>query len=211
MPKAKLIMTICAGALALSAFASTQLATAQWMVNRTTLNGTQTKALATTAAVDESVLFKAAGVTIKCAGSTLGISGAQLTPAGEMVDLVSLIFTECFTNENCKITKSLSTTPILIHVDLDGPLHTLYLFLPKTKNTFATISYEGEKCALLGTQPLTGKFTVTAPTGQEEKTLQEIEAAVTEGSSELKIGSSSAELKGKALLKLVSGETWSFL
>lgn len=34
---------------------------------------------------------------------------------------------------------------------------------------------------------------------------------MSEGTSELKVDGFSAELKGKALLKLAAGETWSFL
>jgi hypothetical protein len=49
------------------------------------------------------------------------------------------------------------------------------------------------------------------PNGQMEETVQLVQANVNEAANELKIGSSAAEFKSIILLKLESGQPWSFL
>jgi hypothetical protein len=212
MSKVKLITMACVAALALSAFASASAsaATAGWMVKGTMLSGS--KALATTAAVHEFGKLKAAGVTIECKGGTLnGIAPEIKSP--NLGAAKSLEFTGCKSiTANCEISpEKINTVPLLAEATLEGALAVKVLFKPETKNTFTTVEYTGALCALQGVQPVTGKATVSAPTGQDERTLQQLNANVTETSGELKVGSSPAELKGVALLRLASGEPWSFL
>jgi hypothetical protein len=211
MSKAKLITTVCVGALALSAFASTTSAMANWMVNGTNLNGT--RALATTARVDEESLVKFGGnVAVRCHGETLNEVNIQIESATEMGASSKLEFTGCSANENCTVPTTISTEPVLVDVTLDGPLAIWATFLPKTKTIFATIPLEGEKCALAGNVVIIGKAKMLVPTGQDERTLQLLVANVTEGSGELKTSLGlAAELKSSALLRLASGESWSFL
>lgn len=208
----KLIMTICVGILALSASALASSASAEWMLNGVNVTGTQK--LATTAAVDENGLLKAAGVTIECTGKNLEGTNPQIEVPNKG-SASALIFTECESiTPTCKLnTKTIGTVPLTATVALvaGSAKEDLATFLPKTKTIFATIKYEGAECALLGTQPVSGKALVKGPTGQEEKTLQEIVANVSEETGELKVGSSPAELKGAALLKLASGNKWSYL
>jgi hypothetical protein len=192
------------------ASASASAATAGWMVGGTQL--TTTAALATTAKVDQKGTLEvpSAEVTIKCEGSTLNGVAPQIGP-GNMGSATSLVFTVCeSTTSTCTIgSPTIGTVPILAEATLEGALGVKVIFTPKTTKVFTTIDYIGEKCALEGVKPVKGKATVKAPTGQDENTLQLIEAATTSG--ELEVGSSEAILKGSALLKLASGQPWSFL
>lgn len=212
MSKLKLLTVACVGALALTAFALASSASAQWMVKGTTLTGSETKALATTAAVDEHGKLKAAGVTIECNGNTLNGTGPMIEASGEKGSATSLTFNECSANSNCTVATTIATVPLVADTPIiEGNKDISTIFLPKTKTIFATIKFNGAECALLGTQPVAGKAKINAPTGAAENTLQEIQAEVQEASGELKVGSSAAELKGAALLKLTTNEPWSFL
>jgi hypothetical protein len=211
MSKMKLIMTVLVGVFALSAFAASS-ASAQWMVKGTTLSGTETRALAKTAQTDESALLKGAGIQITCKGQLEGTS-PQIEASGEKGSAASLTFTECKGELGCTVAEKISTVPLLATIELaeaGNKDKALLLFTPKTKATFATIGFSGETCALEGTQAITGKADLRAPTGGLEATTQLIEANIAP-TGELKIASSPAELKGKALLKLASTEPWSFL
>jgi hypothetical protein len=207
MSKSRSVAAVCAATVALVAFASATPAMGQWMVNGVTLTGAQTKALAATAAVDESMVLKSAGVTMTCTGSTISLA-VQIEASSEGAEGSSLTFSGCSANENCKVASTFSFNRFHIRLHKRFPF-ILILGLPS--KTLATIKFEGEKCALLGTQPVTGKATIGAPTFEEERTSQEIESKITEASNELKVGSGAAELKGKQLLRLASGESWSFL
>jgi hypothetical protein len=208
MPKAKLIKTVCLAALALSALTSTtaSAATAGWMVNGTLLTGS--KAL-TTAAVDEEWQLNAAGVTIRCAGTNVTATGPEIVAPNKGA-AKSVTFNGCSTNEHCKVPISISTLPILTEATLDGALAVKELIKPETKTTFATILFEGALCALEGVQPVSGRASVLAPTGQDERTLQLYKATAIEA-GELKAGSNTATLNGSSLIKLANGEPWSFL
>lgn len=206
----KLIMTICVGMLTLSAFALASSASAQWMVNGTTLAGTQT--LANTAKVDENGKLKAAGVTIECIAANLEGTGPQIE-AGDKGSVTSLIFKGCTSiTPTCTIgSETIQTVPITATATLGTAPAVNVAFVPKTKTIFATIKFNGAECALLGIQPVTGKAKISAPTGQTESVLQQIVANVSEASGELKVGSSAAELKGAALLQLSNSAKWNFL
>jgi prolyl oligopeptidase PreP (S9A serine peptidase family) len=212
MSKAKMIIPTLIAVVAFSALASASAsaATAGWMVGGTLLSGSE--ALATTAAVDENGKLLASGITIECKGSTLnGVAPEIKSP--NTGSATSLIFTQCQSKtESCTITpEELKTVPLNVEATLEGALAVVATFTPKTKTTFATIEYKGEDCALEGLDAVTGKAKVLAPTGQDERTLQLINAITTEASGELKDGSSPATLTGSALLKLASGKPWSFL
>jgi hypothetical protein len=214
MSKAKIMMTVCVGVLALSAFASASASavTAGFMVNGTMLNGT--KALASTAAVDEVGVLNTAGVTITCNGSVLNGASPKIDSATNMGDAESLTFNGCSANANCKVPTSISTLPVLVDLTLDGTLAVKGKFLPHgpgaNTKTFATILFEGNLCALEGVQPVSGTQAFLAPTGQDERTLQLI-SATQDVAGELKVGSNAATLKGSILVRLASGEPFSFL
>jgi hypothetical protein len=210
MSRLKLTITICAEALIIAAFASipASAVTAGWMVKGAALTGT--KALASTAAVDENWLLKSAGVTISCNGSTVNGIGPEIqAPHGGMTTKIEL--NGCSANENCAVTQTIGTTPLAIEFTLDGTSAALATFLPKTKTSLATIEMKGEQCAVLGVQNVTGKVHALLPTGQEEGTLQRVKVNVPESSGEVKVGSSAGEIKGSALPQLATHEPWSFL
>lgn len=183
-------------------------ASANWLVGGTEL--ASTAALSTTAAVDEHVVLKAAGVTVKCEGATLNAVAPEIVAPTSMV-ASSISFSECTANESCTTTKTIGTVPLTGAAVAETAPQSSVTFSPKTKTTLATIKFEGASCALLGVQPLTGKAKLKMPTGQEERTAQLASAATTEASGELKLGSSAAELKAGALLKLASEKAWSFI
>jgi hypothetical protein len=215
MSKIKMIVTTLIAVLAFSALASASAsaATAGWMVGGTQL--TTTAALATTAQVDESgtLTVPSSKVTIECKGNTLNGLAPQIESAGtdNKGSASSLEFTGCkSTTSTCTIaSEKIGTVPINAEATLEGTLGVKVIFTPKTTKVFTTIEYIGSECSLAGIKPVKGKATVKAPTGQDENTLQLIEAAT--GAGELEVGSSEAQLKGSALLKLASGLPWSFL
>jgi hypothetical protein len=209
MSKAKPIITVCLSMLTLSALTSTaaSAATAGWMVNGTLLTGS--KALSTTAAVDEIWRLEAAGITITCSGTNINSTGPEILAPNKGA-AKSVTFNGCSANANCSAPISISTLPILAEATLDGTLAVKEIIKPETGSTFTTIQFEGALCALEGVQPIKGKASVLA-SGHEEHTLQEFHSTVTKGSGELKIGSIAAELNGASLIRLASGESWSFL
>jgi hypothetical protein len=214
MSKTKIMMTTCVGVLVFSAFVSgsASAVTAGWMVKGTMLNGT--KALATTAAVDEEHIFEFFGVTIKCSGSVLNGASPKINSATNMGDAESLTFNGCSANANCKVPTSISTLPVLVDLTLDGTLAVKGKFLPHgpgaNTKTFATILFEGAACALEGVQPVSGTQAFLAPTGQDERTLQLI-TATKDAEGELKIGLGAVTLTGAILVRLANGEPFSFL
>ncbi len=211
MSKIKLGIVAIAAVFVISAVASSaaSAATAGWMVGGTNL--ATTAALANTAKVDKVGTLTAAGITITCEGEELkGLNPVISAPNMGLAS--SLEFTECKVttgSATCSTdNKVIKSVPLLAEVTLDGT-GAKATFLPETKSTFATIQFLGASCALLGVQPVTGKAVVKAPTGQTESASQLIELSTSESS--LKVGSSAATLEGSALLKLASGENWSFL
>lgn len=210
MFKTKLIASACASALMVLA-ATTPVASAAtegWMINGALLTGT--KALATTAATEENWQFSAAGVVATCTGATVNSSSPQIKAvAGGAA--ASVEFGGCSVNEHCTMPTTIRTQPVVVEFTLDGALADKAVFTPRTKNVFTTFDFTGAECALLGEQEITGKFSVLAPTGQDESTKQAVKAAVAVGSGELKDGSAGIEVRGSVLERLASGETWSFL
>jgi hypothetical protein len=211
MSKARQIMVVCAGVLALSAFASATASavTAGWMVNGTMLTGSA--ALATTAAVDQEGVLEGGGVKITCIGKTLNGIAPEIKASNKGA-AGNLEFTECSAAEPCKIaTKTIKTLPILVEATLEGVLAVVATFKPEVGTIFTTLKFEGTECSLSGTTPIKGSAQVLAPTGQDERTLQLINAITTAASNTLLLGSSPASLSGSALLQLAHGELWSFL
>ncbi len=191
---------VCAG--------STAPASANWLVGKSQLEGTA--ALATTASVDQRFELKGGGVTIECKGTALNAASPQIV-ASSRITAASLTFGECKTTaEPCSLgSTTILTVPLVGEVTgLTSPEDEA-VFSPQTKSTFATIKFNGETCALLGTQPITGTLGTVLPKGQEERTQQEVKASTTKG--ELKLGSNEAELKGSALLKLTTGAVFADL
>lgn len=194
--------------LAMLAFISTfpDSAPAGWFVAETALSGSAS--LSTTAAVDTNIGLKAAGVTVECKGAVVNGVSPEIASPNKM-SASSLTFNECQANENCTVTKTIASVPVIAELTEQTLQEDQATITPKTKTTLATIKYEGALCALSGIEPVTGKALASAPTGVVEETLQKLKATPS-ASGELKVGSSSAELSGSALMKLASGKTFSF-
>ncbi|HEY2768438.1 MAG TPA: hypothetical protein VGI76_09280 [Solirubrobacteraceae bacterium] len=203
----KLIMSVCTGVLALSAFALASSASAQWRVGGTNLTGTAK--MVKKVIIHHKAEFAAAGVTITCVGNLEEVS-SQIE-AGDKASAQSLVFTGCSASEKCTVTETLGTVPVEATAALGVAPAVNVTVKPKTKTTFATIKFEGSECALLGTQTVTGTAKVLAPTGQTEKEVQLMEANTSAASGELKVGSSAALLRDSSLLILEIGLAWGFL
>jgi hypothetical protein len=177
-----------------------------WFISADNLGGAAP--LVSTASVMESTKLKTGETTIECTG--ISLNGAEIVAPSKGA-ATSIVFKGCTASGGgCSISKTeIGTLPITAELTQQGVLEAKGAFLPATGKTFATIKYEGSECALSGVQPVTGKATLSMPTGQMEKTSQEVKlSTTTEG--ELKIGSGSATLKGAYLLQLATGQPWSF-
>jgi len=208
----KMTITTLIAMVAFSALASASAsaATAGWMVNGTLLTGSEL--LATTAKVDKNGVLSSpeAHVEVECSGNLQGM--AEIT-APTAASATTIEFTGCKAlSANCALSSAtIGTVPINVEATLEGALAVVATFKPKTKSVFATFEFTGEKCAAEGLNAVSGAAKVLAPTGQDENTLQLINAIATQASDELKVGSSPASLIGSALLQLASGRPWSFL
>jgi hypothetical protein len=189
--------------------ASASAATAGWMVNGALLSGTQ--ALATTAAVDKKGVINGGGLNIECEGSVLKGTNPEIISTNKG-KAKALTFTVCkTTNANCTVPAEIGTVPIEAEATLEGALGVQAVFKPQTGTTFATVKFSGELCAVAGIKAITGDANTSAPTGQDERTLQLLEINVTTAQNLLFIASNAASMTGSALLKLASGAPWSFL
>jgi hypothetical protein len=170
-------------------------------------------ALANTARVDEAPKLKssAAGIEVECTGDTLdGIAPEIKSPNAAVA--TSLEFTECkVVTPDCRLSSStLPTVPVAVEVTLDGALAVIATIKPKTKSIFATFELVGEKCSASGLIAATGTEKILAPTDQES-TLYQGNVVTTEESGELRVDGNPVAVTGGALLKLASGEPWTFL
>jgi hypothetical protein len=219
MSKVKVIIAALFAVLALGALisSSASAATAGWLVKGTLLTGEQTAALATTAAVDQNGVLKFKEVVVECKGSTLDGVEPQIEALKNKGSAGSLRFLNCSaTGESCELEGqpvSIGTTPVTAEATLEGALGVAATFKPKTGITFATLKFkEKTGCAVSGEKvPVTGEAPATAPTGQDERTLQLLNVNVSSASGKLKVGNSAASLEGSALLKLASSLPWSFM
>lgn len=209
MSKVKPVVVACLAVLALSAVAAAS-ASAAWMESGATFGTGSKAALNSKSIKTENAVLVGAQITIECSGALEG-AGAEIIGPNKGA-ATRLVFTTCESKtENCTLEgTTVSTVPILAEATLAGGAEVSVLFLPETKNTFSTFKINGAACAASGINAVTGHAKVLAPTGQTEKTEQEIKA-VTTANGELKLGSGAASLSGGALIKLVSGKPWSFL
>jgi hypothetical protein len=193
-----LTASVICGAIVAPAFAG-------WFVNGEELSGSA--ALATTAAVDKPFLLEGGGMNMECTGPLTGASPELTGPA--KLTASSITFSGCKTsNANCTVPTTLATLPLVAEATEQTYPEDKALFTPKTGTIFATIKFAGEKCAVAGTKPVTGRATIVLPAGQSERTLQEIR--VDTPSEELRLGSSAATLKGTVLLGTAGRAPWSF-
>lgn len=180
-----------------------------WMVGGSNLVGT--RALATTAKVDEEGVLQGAGITVVCEGKTLNAVGPEIKSPNTAA-ASSIEFTECSAASPCRLTNErIKTEPVIAEATLEGALAYTAVIVPKAGTIFTSITFTGTECALEGTQPITGRVKVLAPTGQGERTVQLISSISTEASHEIKIGSGAGGLTMSVLRGTAHGERWSLL
>jgi hypothetical protein len=193
-------MLVLGAAVSNAAFA----ATAGWMVKGAMLSGS--KALATTAKTEGNIVLHSTAFVITCSGENVNMTNPSISSPS--MGLAGLEFTKCEGAPPCTISgTTIKTVPLLLEATLDGESAVKAVFTPETKVTFATVEFNGPTCSLLGVQPITGSQEILAAQGQSEMTLQLFQAVGTT----LKVGAAPAALLGRFLLKLASGEPWSFL
>jgi hypothetical protein len=184
-------------------------ATAGWMVNGTPLSGSKT--LATTAKTDENAKISFFGLVMTCSGANINNTAPQISPPN-MGTTAKLELTGCVVSPPCVLVESrIVTEPLLSEVTLEDALATTTTFRPKAGTTFSTFEIEGEACGAAGNFLIDGAERVLSIEGQIENTLQQIKSITTEASKELFVGKSPMGVASSALLKLASGERWSFL
>jgi hypothetical protein len=221
MSKVKVIISAFIAVLALGALASSMAsaATPGWLVNGTLLTGDQKASLATTAAVDQNGVLKFKTVTIECKGSTLdGVDPLIEALHNNLGSAASLQFLGCSATpaSKCELEGqpvTIGTLPVTTEPTLEGALGVAATFRPISGTTFATLKFtEKTECAVSAEKlPVTGSAPATAPTGQDERTLQLLNVNVSSATGLLKVGNSAASLEGSALLKLASSLPWSFM
>ncbi len=161
MPNAKLMVAASFTVLAFSTL-SVSTASAAWDVNGTLLVGTAVLANALVLSIGELIT---AGVEIQCRGHEIEITNGFIREPDELL-AESLAFHSCrIINEegsHCRLSnETIATLPIhgLAVLDEGKVLNILILILPLPTKTFSVLSYTGEKCALLGNQPITANKT----------------------------------------------------
>ena len=179
-----------------------------WDVNGAPLVGAAE--LAGTIKVLEHGVLEAAGVKVECTSTEIGVSGGEIV-FPDQIQAKDLTFKSCKSTAPCSLaSETILTLPIHGLAELDGTSGTLIKLLPLPSKTFALLHFEGETCALLGIQPVTGTLDLLAPSGKNPNVLQLVSVFSLTGS--LKVGSSEATLSGlTGDVKLASGQTWNFL
>lgn len=206
MPPTRQAMTIatatCTAALLLGALASTAAA-AEWKIKGIAKAGK----LAEATTVTERFELSALGILIVCDAVKLK-EGMTILPSVMLIKSVE--FDECKeTMSGCRLSKAeINTVPLVTEeVVKVAPLAVKLVFKPETKNTIATIKFEGTGCVLPGVQPIKGKVTAQGPTMQVENVKQLL---TINSVGELELGASAATLKVAAEIELAPAEKWSF-
>ncbi len=212
MSKTKLIVAVFAAMVAISAVTSAT-AFAGWKVGGTELAAGAKQKLMTSGIVEQPAILEGIGFKITC-GRTGKEDITGVAPEIEGTNkggATSVTFHECAGEEPCAIgSNTITTVPVLLtELTLDGTLAVKGAFVPETKTTFTTIKFEGAECALTGTQPVTGKASFLAFTGQDERTFQSV--LLFSETGKLKVGSSEAKLHGRGLLSTANLVPWSYV
>ena len=212
MSRTRTILVALTATLAFSAVtsASASAAAPGWMVSGKNLEGSA--ALATTAATVKTYALSGGGFSIVCAGP-FHLDGPFFVPPNFIVWIH--IWLNCIsTTTNCKLSSadsSIQTVPILSESTLEGTSGVRVTSSPKTGTLIATVKFEGETCSGAGVKAVTGKVISQLPAGQTEGIAHEFSVNTTATEGTLKFASGAATLSGSALIKLASGEPWSYL
>jgi hypothetical protein len=214
MTRAKAIIAALMATMAFGAVAASS-ATAEWFVNGTKLATGQTAALAPTAPVDETSTFNIPGIdiTIACSGPNLLLhEGALRGPSSYIVGEQTWDGCAVTPPGNCSVSpNSISSTPVIGTVTTGASPQDKVTFAPQTKKAIAVIPFSGALCALSGEEPIDGSFTQKLPVGQTESESQIFEDLGSVENNSLQLAGDKVYVeKGKQLVKLASGQKWSF-
>lgn len=183
MSKTQAFIAAFAVVLALAGLtASVSSAAGSWYVEGTKLAAGSKEALATTAVVETAAVLNEAAESLKVtctggAGKTLdGV--APFIEGTERGGAEALTFLGCseVTPANCSVETTLSTEPIVTSLATATSPEDRVTVEPKTGKVLAVLNIEGAKCAVAGEKPISGSFTLAAPTGEIESALQPIDA-----------------------------------
>ena len=200
--------------LALCVVASASASASQWYVGGKALSGSTGLTEATK--VEESVSFTIVAFNAKITCTSASLEGEK----GKLADIIapgsigiqSLVLKGCTESSpaHCSVPTQIETDPLTGQLALGtSPADTIAL--TAKGNVFVTFEISGGTCAIAGEKPMAGKFTLLAPTGQEEQIEQTLTA---QGSNEKPAGTTMAGspvyLSGKLKVKLASASKWSF-
>jgi hypothetical protein len=219
MPRVKLLLVASLAVFMFMPALATASTGGQWLVNGKALLAGETLALLPKALVLRpkegvlKVLVAGGSIEVGCEGEQVDLEeGKIIGPDGILVKKLTFHLCKILNSASCTLgSELLSTVPIhgLASLDLPGSLNAYILLLPETKNTLATIKFEGETCAILGTQSVTGNASLLIH-GALHEVLSHLVLAFSLPKA-LKFGSSEADLEKIDFdLVLSQHENWSF-
>jgi uncharacterized protein YdeI (BOF family) len=204
MSRAKIIVACMLALCAIGAATSSAASAAEWKVGGKALVGKSSIAEKTT--IVKSFVLTGGGVKITCTGLTVKGGFIEATAAN---GAESLEFTGCTAAPTtCKVPTTIKTKAVKSTASVNSTTKEDEItFEPASGKIFVEIVFTGEECALLGTQPVTGKVKTKAPGGLKETEKQKL---VVNSSGELKLGVNAATLEGEVELTLASKAVWAF-
>jgi hypothetical protein len=215
MPKAKITVIAFLAALTFNVLGTHSASAAGWYIDASELTGSPTKALSTVATTDAETVLHVPALPLKlaCKGPLDSVNPLIATP--NLAAATSLTFTECSVGEPTACTlesTEIKTNPIEATASTATGI-TDHLLFKTTSSHFAEFMLEGATCSIAGKKAIKGAVVLKAPTGQAEKVLQALEGlgSLEQGADSLQVANDTAYLEsGKTLLKLETGEPWSF-
>jgi hypothetical protein len=209
MHRLTLISIACLAVLSLTAGS----AQAGWLIGgKPLLSGSA--AIATTASLDNpsTLSVPSLGLQLLCAGPSLWLQNGLQPP--DLLIIQQLLLHNCLLQfpEGCRLVTVGHTPWVALTFPVPGPVyHTVYR--PKTKKILGEYQFEENgKCALEGSVPLEGSYTVKNPSFSTESETHVFEdlGSVENNSLELGAGNKAYFTGGSELVKLASGSKWSF-
>lgn len=203
--KAKTIVTLLA--IGASLVIPQTASAAAWHVNGSEVPN---KNLLEKAAVKKAITLNVAGgIEFECKSTEVKFKNAKIIASNAMT-IEHMTLGECkAVSGPCELTNPTIETKELTGTATLGesPVDSLVLSEVE-KKLVAEVKFEGSKCALLGTQVVKGKITLSMPKGQEELVGQNMTPKMVTG--ELTVGGFSTILGGEFTVETVSTEKWSF-
>jgi hypothetical protein len=216
MPRTKPIIVVLLLIFVFSA-AAADSASAAWIIEGTELAEGQTRALATTAVVDQSSVLHVPGLPLKISCSGLSTTKPELLGSAENAVAEAVTVSGCAVAEptTCSLlSPTIVSDPVLINIGEGISPDERALLEPQSGHVLSMFTLEGSSCSISGRKALDGAVFLNAPTLQNEATEQALEglgSIENEGYTSLQIAGDSTFLEGsKLLLKLQAGNKFAF-